>query len=179
MPRYTITSGLQANFFAIVFVLIAMAGCSTNLTITKTSSEEKPLGAPTLTVFNAPPIILQTEIQKRNAGVNAVVGWHADLDDGEGDKSKTIGTCNGTMQVTRIENDREHRMTMIEIDWDGNNDSLVAGGSHPYPKKTIETTTPIIRGVLGGTGRYANARGEVVSTRLSSGWYRHDIWLFN
>ena len=175
----TLANRHPANFLAIVFALIAMAGCGTTARSTGTSSEAKPLGAPTRTVYNAPPIILQTEAQKRDAGVNAIVGWHADLDDAEGDGAKTIGKCNGTMQVTRIEDDREHRMTMIEIDWDGSSDSIVAGGSHPYPKKGIETTTPIVRGVLGGTGTYANARGEVVSTRLPSGWYRHEIWLFN
>jgi hypothetical protein len=110
----------------------------------KTSAEEESLGAPTMTVFNAPPIILQTEIQKRNAGVNAVVGWHADLDDGEGDKSKTIGTCNGTMQVTRLEKDTEHRMTMIGFNWKKSDDSLVAGGSQPDPSSPTETATPII-----------------------------------
>ncbi|MDA7765825.1 hypothetical protein N8917_00680, partial [bacterium] len=69
MRRYNITSGLQANFFAIVFALIATAGCSTSPTITKTSAEEKSLGAPTMTVYSKPPVILQTEAQKRDAGV--------------------------------------------------------------------------------------------------------------
>ena len=106
-----------------------MAGCSTSLTITKTSAEEKSLGAPTMTVYSKPPVILQTEAQKRDAGVNSVVGWHAALDDAEGSDATTIGTCNGTIQVTRLEKDTEHRMTMIGFNWKESDDSLVAGGS--------------------------------------------------
>ncbi len=179
MRRDNITSGLQANFFAIVFALIATAGCRTSPTITKTSAEEKSLGAPTMTVYSKPPVILQTEAQKRDAGVNSVVGWHAALDDAEGSDATTIGTCNGTIQVTRLEKDTEHRMTMIGFNWKESDDSLVAGGSQTYPSSPTETATPIIRGILGGTGRFISARGQVVSTRLPSGWYQHHIWLID
>lgn len=161
-------STLVATFLA----LITLAGCNT-------TGQNRLDGPPTLTVYNAPPLILQTEAQKRDAGINAIVGWHADLDDSEGEDATTIGVCTGTMQVTRLEKDTEHRMTLIELDWNGNTDSIVVGGSHPYPKKSIETDTPILRGILGGTGKYHATRGHMVSTRLPSGWYRHEIWLID
>ena len=84
------------------------------------------------------------------------------------------------MQVTRLgarEDGREHRMTNIELDWDDSDDSLLVAGSHPYKHGAIETDVPIVRAVIGGTGQFAVARGQMVSEKLPSGWYRHSIWL--
>lgn len=139
-------------------------------------------GEPTMVVYNAPPTILQSNDERKTAGVNAIVGWHADLETLDGPGGKTIGTCNGTMQITRRggpDEDVEHRMTMIELDWNDSPDSLVIGGAHPYPTKRIESRTPIYRAILGGTGRFSGAMGEVVSTPLPSGSYRHEIWLID
>lgn len=85
------------------------------------------------------------------------------------------------MMVTRrndgSKNDREHRMTIIELDWDDSDDSLLIAGSHPYLHGAIQTGSPIVRAITGGTGRFMAARGQMISTKLESGWYRHDIWL--
>jgi hypothetical protein len=84
------------------------------------------------------------------------------------------------MQVTRLgerEDGREHRMTNIELDWDDSDDSLLVAGSHPYKHGVIETDTPIVRAIIGGTGQFAAARGQMVSEKLPSGWYRHSIWI--
>ena len=109
------------------------------------------------------------------------VAWHAELNDAEGASSNRVGACNGVMFVTRRnkghDDDREHRMTSIELDWDDCDDSMLVEGSHPYKHGTIETDTPIVRAITGGTGRFMFARGQMISTRLPSGWYRHDIWL--
>ena len=136
--------------------------------------------APTMVLYNAPPTILQSNEERRNAGGNAIVGWFADLETLDGPGGRTIGVCNGTMQITRRsgpDGEVEHRMTMIELDWDDSPDSLVIGGAHPYPSEQIESRTPIYRAILGGTGRFTGAMGEVLSIPLPSGAYRHKIWL--
>ena len=91
-----------------------------------------------------------------------------------------IGHCNGTMIVTRDRresDDREHRMTTIELDWDDTDDSILVSGAHPYRHGQVETDTAIIRAIVGGTGRFAGAAGEMISTRLPNGWYRHEVRL--
>ena len=136
---------------------------------------------PTLVVYNAPPAINHFSFPDTAHAHGEFVGWHADLDDAEGVSANRIGHCNGTMMVTRRndgrEDDREHRMTMIELDWDDSDDSLLIAGSHPYQHGAIQTDTPIVRAITGGTGRFMAARGQMISTKLESGWYRHDIWL--
>ena len=137
--------------------------------------------APTLVIYNAPPIIKHLDLGESEREHGQVILWHADLDDAEGESANRIGYCNGTMHVTRSVDghgdDREHRMTTIELDWEGNDDSLLVAGSHPYRHGEIETDTPIVRAIIGGTGKYMAARGQMVSHRLESGWYRHEIWI--
>ena len=138
--------------------------------------------APTMVLYNAPPTILQNNSEREAAGVNAMVGWHAALGNAEGPSAKTIGSCNGTMQITKrrtSEDEAEHRMTMIDLDWNDSPDSLIVVGSHRYPNDQTQSRTPIYRAILGGTGRFVGAMGEIISTKLPSGWYRHEIWLID
>ncbi|MCP4833520.1 MAG: hypothetical protein GY895_02035 [Phycisphaera sp.] len=165
---------VAAAITALSVVFLASGCCAPERTYTIDQT------TPTLVLYNAPPTILQSDEERRNAGGNAIVGWFADLETLDGPGGKTIGTCNGTMQITRRsgpDGDIEHRMTMIELDWNDSPDSLVIGGAHRYSSKQIESRTPIYRAILGGTGRFTGAMGEVLSTPLPSGSYRHEIWL--
>ena len=137
--------------------------------------------APTMTLYNAPPVINHFHLKDTTRAHGEIVSWHADLDDAEGEGANRIGHCNGTMQVTRSNDghgdDREHRMTTIELDWEDSDDSLLIAGSHPYRHGEVESDTGMIRAVIGGTGSFMGARGQMISERLRSGWYRHTIWL--
>ena len=153
---------------------ILLASCATS---GGAISTEAP---PTLVVFNAPPEVSHFDLGDADRAHGELISWHADLDASEGDAATKIGHCNGTMQVTRFgarDDGREHRMTNIELDWDDCDDSLLVAGAHPYKHGAVETDTPIIRAVIGGTGRFAAARGQMLSEKLPSGWYRHSIWL--
>ena len=144
-----------------------------------------------MTLYNAPPSIARYDLGDDNRTHGDIIAWHADLavdlDEsrigrGGAESARVVGHCNGTMIVTPYgsdSDDREHRMTTIELDWNGTNDSLLVAGSHPYREGQVETDTEIVRAIVGGTGLYAGARGDMVSTRLENGWYRHDIILID
>ncbi|MEC7583622.1 MAG: hypothetical protein VYE77_04835 [Planctomycetota bacterium] len=138
---------------------------------------------PTMVLYNSPPIIAHFHLEDTARAHGEIVSWHADLDDAEGKGATRIGHCNGTMQVTRDNDghgdDREHRMTTIELDWDDSDDSLLIAGSHPYRHGVVQSDTRMIRAIIGGTGRFMGARGQMISERLQSGWYRHSIWLID
>ena len=162
--------------------LLLLAGCAGGSGAATTGHHHhhgRP--APTMVLYNAPPTINNFSFPETEHAQGEFVAWHADLDDAEGESANRIGHCNGTMMVTRRndghDDDREHRMTMIELDWDGSEDSLLIAGSHPYQHGALQTDTPIVRAITGGTGRYMFARGQMISTRLDSGWYRHEIWV--
>lgn len=144
-----------------------------------------------MTLYNAPPSIARYDLGDDNRTHGDIIAWHADLavdlDEsrigrGGAESARVVGHCNGTMIVTRDRreaDDREHRMTSIELDWYGTNDSILVSGAHAYRSGQVETDTEIIRAIVGGTGIYAGARGDMVSTRLENGWYRHDIILID
>ena len=112
----------------LVLLLVSGCGFSTNIRFGDNDS-------PDLVVYNAPPTIEHFSLGDTDRAHGEIVSWHADLDDAEGEAAQRIGHCNGTMQVTLEnqgpEDDREHRMTMIELDWDDSPDSLLISGSHP------------------------------------------------
>ncbi len=170
-PRTPLTLLLMALMFQ-------CAGCDSSAA-QRTSDQQA--SAPQLVLYNDPPIIAHFSFPDTAHAQGEFIAWHADLDDAEGKGANRIGHCNGTMMVTRRndehEDDREHRMTTIELDWDDSDDSLLIAGSHPYQHGALQTDTPIVRAVTGGTGRFMFARGQMISTRLDSGWYRHEIWL--
>ncbi|MDG2083398.1 MAG: hypothetical protein P8K66_00400, partial [Planctomycetota bacterium] len=167
------SNSVPAIFFLIICLLFSGCSLSVGLRIGNDKSD--------LVVYNSPPSIEHFSLGDTDRAHGEIVSWHAGLHDAEGEGSTRLGHCNGTMQVTLDnygpENDREHRMTMIELDWEDSNDSLLISGSHPYKSGHLETDTPIIRAIVGGTGEYRGARGEMTSEKLASGWYRHEIWL--
>jgi hypothetical protein len=61
----------------------------------------------------------------------------------------------------------------------GVGDQLILEGVAYYPTagSVIETATSTVRAIVGGTGRFAGARGSVVSTRLSGDTWRHEFTL--
>ncbi len=173
-PRNVMLRSLAPSFALLSASLLA--ACASPASSLNTEA------APTLVVFNSPPEVSHFDLGDSDRTHGELISWHADLDLSEGEEATRIGHCNGTMQVTRLgarEDGREHRMTNIELDWDDSDDSLLVAGSHPYKHGVIETDVPIVRAVIGGTGRFAAARGQMVSEKLPSGWYRHSIWLAN
>ena len=162
-------------------LLLPCVGCDSGGAHRLSSQDNGEIGKPTMVFYNAPPTIDHFKFPDSDHAQGEMIAWHADLDDAEGASANRVGHCNGTMMVTRRNegrgDDREHRMTTIELDWDGGADSLLVAGSHPYKHGATESDTPIVRAITGGTGKYMFACGQVISTRLPSGWYRHDIWL--
>jgi hypothetical protein len=72
---------------------------------------------------------------------------------------------------------RDHRATSVEFGWHESPDSMVILGGHPYAAGAVESDVAILRAIVGGTGRFIGARGEMTSTPLGDGWYEHRIVL--
>lgn len=91
------------------------------------------------------------------------------------------GIMNGLLiTVDLVEGDEtlEDRLSQIDIDF-GGGDSLVISGKAVYPGGESEMTkgAPQLRAVVGGTGKYIGARGQITTTRNSDGSYDHVIEL--
>lgn len=68
----------------------------------------------------------------------------------------------------------EERVGHVNYDFTGG-DSLVVTGAHGIngPDLQMAEGYPQVRAVIGGTGQFIGARGQVTTTRLASGQYEH------
>jgi len=97
------------------------------------------------------------------------------------DKGMT-GMLSGYITTIDIPNETEtfeDRMVHMVFEFGGAN-TIVVGGKSVYPKilgAEFTKLKPQIRAVIGGTGEYMGARGQLTTTRNEDGTYEHLIEL--
>jgi hypothetical protein len=69
--------------------------------------------------------------------------------------------------------DLENRATLLFFTFGGHNDQIVVFGITDYSPTAGEFAAgqPVVRPILGGTGKYIGARGQLTSTRNPNGSY--------
>lgn len=67
----------------------------------------------------------------------------------------------------------EKRATLLFFTFNGGADQIIAFGAGDYPPTAAEFNAgqPVVRAILGGTGKYMGARGQLTSTRNADGSY--------
>ena len=139
-------------------------------------SHDNPIGTKNITTFelyNAPPFISSHTIDSEN---DKLIAWHATFHEEASLSSPSLGEVMGLMISIKLD-DAQERFTNVEFDWKDSNDSLVISSIHAYPINAFESDTPIHRAIIGGTGKYIGAKGEITSNRQENGWYHHKITL--
>jgi len=65
----------------------------------------------------------------------------------------------------------EHRATLMFFQFGNQQDQIVVAGVPDYPPNTaqFEANQPVLRAVLGGTGKYNGVGGQLTSTRNPDG----------
>jgi len=92
-----------------------------------------------------------------------------------------IGTLRGILLTVALPGEgRPHEGRIGQLYFDlGKGDSLVASGGTVYSGQDTEMTvnTPQVRAVIGGTGEFIGARGQVTTTRRPDRTYEHSFEL--
>ncbi len=67
----------------------------------------------------------------------------------------------------------EKRATLLFFTFSGGQDQIIAFGAGDYPLTAAKfnAAQPVVRAILGGTGKYIGARGQLTSTRNTDGSY--------
>ena len=87
-----------------------------------------------------------------------------------------------TADVPDAETGDVHQDRLGQLSFDlGNGNSLVVAGEAIYPGEDAEMTANAeqLRAVVGGTGNFMGARGQVATTRNDDGSYRHEFTLLD
>jgi hypothetical protein len=88
-----------------------------------------------------------------------------------------IGEVFGSKTLIKMATDAnpnlETRATVLFFTFANRQDQIVALGAFDYPATAgeFEAGQPVLRAVLGGTGKYMGARGQLTSTRNADGSY--------
>jgi hypothetical protein len=92
----------------------------------------------------------------------------------DSDEGETIGHVYGTQTSVALDSDSETVQAMITFDL-GDGDRITVGGIGEYPRgdKDLIENQQFERPILGGTGRYEDARGVDTTVRRPDGGYEH------
>lgn len=92
----------------------------------------------------------------------------------DSDEGETIGHVYGTQTSVALDSNSETVQAMITFDL-GHGDRITVGGIGEYPRgdKNLIENQQFERPILGGTGRYEDARGVDTTVRRPDGSYEH------
>jgi hypothetical protein len=163
------THRIAARSFFVIFALlgvIAFVPCTMSSATAPTE---------TLTVYQDAPTMNPLDVGATGKSPGDVFYFHAALHSTQG------GPVTGEVFGTKIlikpasgENPAtEQRATFLVFTFENRQDQIIVAGVPDYPSNAAEFNPgePVLRAVLGGTGRYMGARGQLSSTRNADGSY--------
>ena len=129
----------------------------------------------TFTVYEDAPKMSQLDMGAPGNSLGDVYHFSAPLHSERG--GPVTGELIGSKTLVKMPSDSnpnmERRATLMFFTFANSKDQIVAFGAADYSPSTpeFETGQSAVRPVLGGTGKYMGARGQVTSTRNADGSY--------
>ena len=131
----------------------------------------------TIKLHQSPPELTTVDSGKTGRSAGDILAFEADLQGEHGLTAKLNG-YNSIMEIAVGGKRREDRISHIVFDF-GDGSTIIVAGRSSYNPDTLEISNslPQPRAIIGGTGKYIGARGEVATVRNSDGSYEHSIAL--
>jgi hypothetical protein len=156
----------MASGLAALFASILIAACGAHPTNQSTES---------FTVYEDAPKMGLLDLGAPGNSVGDVYHFSAPLHSEPG--GPVTGEVIGSKTLVKVAADAnpnlERRATLLFFTFAEGNDQIIAFGAADYSPSAPEfgAGQAVVRPVLGGTGKYMGARGQVTSTRNSDGSY--------
>ncbi len=136
----------------------------------------------TFVLTQQPPTLHPIDLHIEGASVADMVLYEASIAGELGESGLLTGFLI-TADVPDAETNDLHQDRLGQLSFDlGNGTSLVVAGEAIYPSEDVEMTADAaqVRAVVGGTGDFLGARGQVETTRNDDdGSYRHEFTLLD
>jgi hypothetical protein len=135
----------------------------------------------TIVLTQQPPALHPVDLHLEGASVADMVLYEASVAGEQGESGMLTGFLI-TADVPDAETGDVHQDRLGQLSFDlGNGNSLVVAGEAIYPGEDVEMTANAeqLRAVVGGTGEFMGARGQVETTRNDGGSYRHEFTLLD
>jgi hypothetical protein len=133
------------------------------------------------TVYEDAPTLKSVDVGKPGNSPGDGYYFFANLRDEAG--GPVTGHVYGTKTLVKPEDaskpGTEQRATMLFFVFDKSQNQIVVAGVPDYPPNAPEFAAdqPVLRAVLGGTGKYNGASGQLTSTRNADGSYKQEFSL--
>ena len=135
----------------------------------------------TVVLTQQPPVLHPVDLHLEGASVADMVLYEATIA-GEQAESGMLTGFLITADMPDAETGDAHQDRLGQLSFDlGHGNSLVVAGEAIYPSEDVEMTTNAeqLRAVVGGTGDFLGARGQVATTRNDDGTYTHEVTLLD
>jgi hypothetical protein len=135
----------------------------------------------TLTVYQDAPTLKPLDLGPPGNSPGDVYYFSAPLHSSRG--GPVTGEVFGSKTLIKLATDAkvnlEQRATLLIFTFGNREDQIVVMGVPDYPQNAAEFNAgqPVVRAVLGRTGKYIGARGQLTSTRDTDGSYRQAFTL--
>jgi hypothetical protein len=159
---------IARRMMAVTALIVSALLAACGLRCTSPSSE-------TFTVYQEAPKMSPLDLGAPGNSPGDVYYFSAPLHSSPG--SPVIGEVFGSKTLvnpTTANPNMEQRATLLIFDFGNRQDQIVVMGVLDYPPTAGEFNAgqPVVRAILGGTGKYMGARGQLASTRNTDGSYK-------
>ena len=131
-----------------------------------------------ITILQDVPVITHVDVGTAGASHGDLMAFEAPFETESGEKGIMSGFLL-TVDIPVGQGEYFHdRVAQIVFEF-GGVDTIAVGGKSVYPDGRAEMQAHVqqVRPVIGGTGRFIGARGEIATTRRDQGHYEHIITL--
>lgn len=155
--------------------ILAAAAALTSVLIAACGANSNNRSTETFTVYQDAPKMSQLDLGAPGNSLGDVYHFSAPLHSERGGPvtGENIGSKTLVKTATDANPNLERRATLMFFTFGDGKDQIIAFGAADYSPSAPEFDAgrPVIRPVLGGTGKYMGARGQVTSTRNADGSY--------
>jgi hypothetical protein len=156
-------------------IMIIAAALSASAFIAACGAHSTNPSTETFTVYEDAPEMIPLDLGAPGNSLGDVYHFSAPLHSERG--GPVTGELIGSKTLVKLPSDAnpnmERRATLMFFTFAEGKDQIIAFGAADYSPTAGEFAAdqPVVRPVLGGTGKYMGARGQVTSTRNSNGSY--------
>jgi len=156
-------------------IMIAAAVLSASALIAACGARSTNPSNETFTVYEDAPKMSLLDLGAPGNSLGDVYHFSAPLHSERG--GPVTGEVIGSKTLVKVATDAnpslERRATLMFFTFADRKDQIIAFGVADYSPSAAEFDAgqPVVRAILGGTGKYMGARGQVTSTRNSDGSY--------
>ena len=141
--------------------------------------ESQAEGRKMIKLHQDPPALAQIDLGSSGTSHGDILAFEAGLSGENGAKATLMGILT-TIDIAEGEDEFEDRAGQIYVDFGGGNSLVIAGKSvYQSNGQLMVPGAPQLRAIVGGTGEYIGARGQVTTTRNDDGSYEHVIELLD